>query len=167
MADNKIKYENKKLSIREELAEFELQLNDMEPVACLVVSEFAPMRKSDIAKIIDVEYKKFGNQVDRQHFGVVLLTFSQINKALEYLNTSAEYVAFYAVPHVIKRGIIINHHINHKERKVESITFAAPVEINGVRGNMGVVVQRIKGTSRYKTHRIIMPDGSNFEFKNK
>ena len=26
---------------------------------------------------------------------------------------------------------------------------------------------RIKGTSRYKTHRIIMPDGSNFEFKNK
>ncbi len=41
------------------------------------------------------------------------------------------------------------------------ILFAAPVELNGKRGNEVVVVQR---TNRNKPHcvRILMPDGSGF-----
>lgn len=42
-------------------------------------------------------------------------------------------------------------------------TFAAPVEINGIRGNMAAVVQ-LTGKNHYHTHRIIMPDGSAFAF---
>lgn len=42
-------------------------------------------------------------------------------------------------------------------------TFAAPVEINGIRGNMAAVVQ-LTGKNHYHTHRIIMPDGSAFVF---
>lgn len=38
-----------------------------------------------------------------------------------------------------------------------SFTIAAPVEINGKRGNVGVVVQRIEGTNRFKTLRILLP----------
>ncbi|MBQ2056080.1 MAG: hypothetical protein II489_07275 [Bacteroidaceae bacterium] len=155
----------KSKSIKDELKEYQLQLNEMDPVASIVVARFPMSRKSEIAMVINEEYKRFGHQVDRQHFGVVLLSFNQINKALEYLSTDAEYFAFYAVPYVIKRGIIVNYQENHKGRQIESITFAAPVEINNTRGNMGVVVQRIKGTSRYKTHRIIMPDGTDFVFK--
>ena len=45
---------------------------------------------------------------------------------------------------------------------MESFTFAAPVELNGKRGNEAVVVQR---TNRNKPHcvRILMPDGSTFD----
>lgn len=155
----------KSKSIKEELKDAAMQLSEMDPVVTLIVNPFSSKRRSDIASIIDKEYKKIGNQVDRQNFGVVLLGLSQINKALDYLNTEAEYSAFLAVPYVIKRGIIINYHANHKGRKLESITFAAPVDINGTVGNMGVVVQRQQDTSRYKTHRIIMPDGTDFVFK--
>ncbi len=43
------------------------------------------------------------------------------------------------------------------------MTIAAPVEINGVRGNMAVALTET--TSRhYHAHRIVMPDGSTFVF---
>ena len=63
----------------------------------------------------------------------------------------------------MKRGIEIDHHTEHKGRNdIESYTFAAPVVLNGKRGNEAVVVQR---TNRNKPHavRIVMPDGSGFD----
>ena len=48
-----------------------------------------------------------------------------------------------------------------------TVTIAAPVKINGKKGIVGVVVKKTKG-NRYKTHRIVMPDGTVFAFeKNK
>lgn len=44
--------------------------------------------------------------------------------------------------------------------------FAAPVEINGTTGILAVVVKQT-GKNRYKTHRILMPDGSMFTFDTK
>lgn len=76
----------------------------MEPVANINHGKFAQVHDSDIAKLVAEEFKKFGNQVDRKNFGVVLLGFNQINRALGYLNTDAEKVALLAVPRVIKRG---------------------------------------------------------------
>ena len=38
---------------------------------------------------------------------------------------------------------------------------AAPVTINGKRGNVAVVIQ-LKGKKKYHVHRILMPDGSEF-----
>ena len=144
------------------------QLEAMDPVAKIEREAFTQKHKSDIAKVVSDEFKKFGNRVERQYFGVVLLEYQQINKALNYLDTDAEKVALLAVPRVIKQGIKADFHNEHKgRRELDSITFAAPVEINGKRGNMGVVVQRTNGTNRYKTHRIIMPDGSVFVFENK
>lgn len=144
------------------------QLATMEPVAKIEREAFDQKHKSDIAKDVSDEFKRFGNKVDREHFGVVLLEYNQINKALNYLDTDAEKVALLAVPRVIKRGIKADYHEEHKGRRnVDSIAFAAPIEINGKRGNMGVVVQRVQGTNRYKTHRIIIPDGSVFIFESK
>lgn len=68
-----------------------------------------------------------------------------------------------AAPAVVKRGIEIDYHTEHKGRNdIESYTFAAPVVLNGKRGNEAVVVQR---TNRNKPHavRIVMPDGSGFD----
>ena len=56
-------------------------------------------------------------------------------------------------------------HINHKQRGFSSVTFAAPVIINGKRGNVAVVVQQ-KGKNKYHVHRILMPDGSKFVYEN-
>lgn len=140
------------------------QLNQMDVVASITTDGFVGMQKSSIAKAVEAEYAKFGKRVDRQHFGIILLEFNQINKALEYLNTDGEKAALLTVPRVLKRGIVADQHTEHKARAVDSITFAAPVEINGRRGNVGVVVQRVSGTNRFKTLRILLPNGKAFEF---
>lgn len=58
----------------------------------------------------------------------------------------------------------IYQHYQHKGRGYDTVTFAAPVTINGITGNMAVVVKKTKG-NRYKTHRILMPDGSAFLYQ--
>ena len=44
----------------------------------------------------------------------------------------------------------------------QTVTFVAPVELNGTRGNVAVVINR-KG-SHYYAHRIVLPDGTTFKF---
>lgn len=62
---------------------------------------------------------------------------------------------------ILKRGIEIDHHKSHKDRGYDSWTFSAPVTINGKKGFVGVVVRKT-GKYRYKTHRIVATDGSEF-----
>jgi hypothetical protein len=152
-------------SIKSQIVAVSDQLNKMDVVASVNTDGFEGMRKSDIAKAVEAEYSKFGKQVDRQNFGIILLEYAQINKALEYLYTPGEKAALLTVPKVLKRGIIADFHPVHKDRKVDSFTIAAPVEINGKRGNVGVVVQRVSGTNRFKTLRILLPNGKAFEFE--
>ena len=106
-------------------------------------------------------YKKIGTKINRQGFGDVILTPRIINKALEYVNTEGEALAFFVAYKVIKQGIMIGYHTNHKDRSLDTITFAAPVELNGKRGNMAVVI-KVAGRKIYKAHRILTPDGSLF-----
>lgn len=51
---------------------------------------------------------------------------------------------------------------DHKKRQKETITFAAPVILNELRGNMAVVVN-FNG-NKYNAHRIILPDGTVYKF---
>lgn len=83
---------------------------------------------------------------------------------LNYLNTPGEVAAFAALPRVLKRGIEIGRHENHKGRDHGTVTFAAPVTINGKTGNMAVVVKQTSDNF-YKTHRILTPDGNLFELQ--
>lgn len=112
------------------------------------------------------EFKKFGYQVDRQNFGVIQIGKSEISGTFNYLNTQAEILALLTIPKVLKRGKIIDGHNNHKNRNYETITIAAPVTINGTKGNVGAIVKQ-GGKNKYKTHRILMPDGSEFIFETK
>ena len=107
--------------------------------------------------------KASGYRVDRQAFGVIAFEPRHINEGLNYLSDDGEIAAFAALPQLLKRGKIIDVHNNHKGRDFGTVTIAAPVEINGVRGNMAAVVKRT-GKDHYHTHRILMPDGSAFEF---
>ena len=74
------------------------------------------------------------------------------------MKTESEAAAYFLVHKVIKQGVEIGQHINHKNRNIDTITFGAPVELNGVRGNMAVVV-KTAGKNRYKAHRVLTPDG--------
>ena len=114
------------------------------------------------AELIDY-YSKVGMKISRQGFGDVILSPRIINKALEYVHTEGEAVAFFVAYKVIKQGIMIGYHTNHKDRSLDTITFAAPVELNRKRGNMAVVI-KIAGRMLYKTHRILTPEGKNFLF---
>ncbi|MBO5305337.1 MAG: hypothetical protein J6B12_01105 [Clostridia bacterium] len=106
-------------------------------------------------------------QVDRQGYGIVVIDSDRLKNGIRYIkkSDSASVIAYSFVPKIIKRGIVIGGHPNHKERGYPTVTFAAPVEINGVRGNMAVVVRQ-EGKNYYKMHKLRMPDGSLFIYDN-
>jgi len=106
-------------------------------------------------------YKKIGTKINRQGFGDVIITPRIINKALEYVHTEGAAISFFVAHKIIKQGIIIGYHTNHKDRSLDTITFAAPVKLNGKRGNMAVVI-KIAGRNIYKTHSILTPEGKLF-----
>ncbi|MCL2627649.1 MAG: hypothetical protein FWD44_02975 [Oscillospiraceae bacterium] len=106
-------------------------------------------------------YKKIGTKINRRGFGDVIITKRIINNALEYIHTEGTAIAFYVAHKIIKQGIIIGYHTNHKDRRLDTITFAAPVELNDKRGNMAVVI-KIAGRNIYKTHSILTPEGKLF-----
>ena len=119
------------------------------------------------AKMMHALAEFFGSynySVDSVDAGRVYFDKNAMREVVEYINSDAEFAAVKASPAVIKRGKIVDKHTDHKDRsEVKSYTFAAPVILNGKRGNEGVVVQL---TNRSKPHcvRIIMPDGSGFDF---
>ena len=114
----------------------------------------------------ETEALKYGNRVDRQRYGEIEVSRKDVNSALNYLQSDGEIAAFAALPYVLKRGKEIYREDDHKGRGYSTVTFAAPVVINGGRGNMAVVV-RETSKKHYDMHRIVMPDGSAFTFAEK
>ena len=158
--------DNESIAIKKQIVQYQDELNNMDSVANLD-SEPRPRRngKADRALMRQALQKSYGSLnfgVDRKGFGVVQFDANAIHQLVEYIKTDAEFAAAKTAPAIVKRGIEINHHIEHKGRKdIESYTFAAPVILNGKIGNAAVVVQF---TNRNKPHsvRILMPDGSGF-----
>ena len=148
-------------TIKEQIKTHLTQLNTMEPVANINSNGRDNRNDSKIKEDVLAEYKKIGNGVDRQSFGFIELSKKEVSIALSYLKSDAEIATFAAVPKVLKRGIEIDHHKSHKDRGYDSWTFAAPVTINGKKGFVGVVVRKT-GQYRYKTHRIVAVDGTEF-----
>lgn len=150
-------------TIKKQIAENKTRLDAMDPVYVKKI-QLPKTKKENLIKWAVDELASTGYAVDRQGFGRITFDRDRIDTSFNYLNTPGEYAAILAVPRVLKRGIIVGEHQSHKYRGFPTITFAAPVEINGVRGNMAVVVKQEKRNT-YKTHRIVMPDGSAFEYK--
>lgn len=147
-------------SIKEQLRNSLDTVNALESVASV---EYSPTNKKELKDRAISEFRKIGFVVDRQNFGKIEIGEKQITNSLNYLNTEAEKAALLTVPKVLKRGEIISGHKDHKGRAYSTITIAAPVEINGARGNVAATVRQT-GASRYYTHRILLPNGSEFIF---
>lgn len=119
--------------------------------------------KSKAAEWAINELKGKPDYVDRKGVGQVNVSQKAIRNAVKYADTPAEKAALVAAPNVIKRGIEVGGHNDHKSRKKATLTITAPVELNGQRGNMAVVIN-LRG-NKYYAHRILTPDGSVFEFE--
>lgn len=150
-------------SIKEQIKAHLDEINKMDPVSNI---SYTKGTKKELKELAIAEFKKKGYKIDRKGFGIIEIGEKQINDSLNYLNTLGDYAALLAVPDVLKRGKMFSGHDNHKNRSYSSVTFAAPVTINGITGDMAAVVRQT-GKNRYYTHRILMPDGSEFVFQNK
>ena len=157
-------YDPETAGIKEQLEHSAETLNAMRTVASVEVPQNFTS-KSEAAKWAIETLKRTGYQVDRQGYGVIHFNAKDINRGANYADTSAEKAALAALPAVLKKGIEIGGHANHKAREKQTVTFAAPVELNGIRGNMAVVVN--KRGDHYYAHRIVLPDGRTFVFSEK
>ena len=154
-------YDPETASIKDQLRNSIGELNEMNVVASIQTpTKFTS--KSAAAKWAVNLLAKYGGKVDRQGYGEIYFSPKDINKAVDYADTNEEKAAVAAAPMVLKRGKEIGGHQNHKGREKQTITFAAPVVLNGQRGNMAVVVN--KNGNHYYTHRIVTPDGRTFVF---
>ena len=151
-------------SVKEQIKDAQDVLNKMDVVYSGQVPEYVGTKKTAANWVVE-QLKKFGFQADRQGFGKIVFSEDEIRSAMKYLDDNEEKVAFVALYYVLKRGIQVGNHGNHKLRQKSTVTFAAPIELNGVRGNMAVVVN-LNG-NKYYVHRIVMPDGSAFRFNKK
>ncbi len=148
-------------SVKTQLREHQGELNSMKAVATIRDNGWRGMSTGAFRKKIVNSLKKTGYRVDNPDIGVIDFDEKMLNRSLNYIQTDAEAAAYQALPMVLKRGIEISGHGNHKGRDYETLTIAAPVELNGKRGNMAVVVMKTKG-NRYKVHRILTPEGTAF-----
>ena len=157
-------YDPETAGIKEQLKHSAETLNAMRTVTSVEVPQNFTS-KSEATKWAIETLKRTGYQVDRQGYGVIRFNAKDINRGANYADTSAEKAALAALPAVLKKGIEIGGHANHKAREKQTVTFAAPVELNGIRGNMAVVVN--KRGDHYYAHRIVLPDGKTFVFSEK
>ena len=154
-------YDPETAGIKDQIRNASEKLNSMEAV----YTGSVPVRfesKSDAKKWAALELKKYGYKIDRQNFGTIEFAQKDIYGAIEHLTSSEEISGIVAIPRVMKRGIEIGEHGNHKLRQKHTVTFAAPVELNNSRGNMAVVVNM--KNKKYYVHRVLLPDGSAFKF---
>ena len=150
-------------SIKTQLLNHETEINQMDPVSNIVYNVVSKEQSKKDA--LDL-YKTRGLKVDRQNFGLIELSQKELEESSGYINTPAEMGAWMTIPHVLKRGQLISGHENHKKGGFSTYTIAAPVIINGKRGNVAVVVKKT-GKYRYKMHRILTPEGSTFVYEYK
>ena len=150
-------------SVRTQLRASQSELNAMQPVADVQVSqEFTQLDKAGKLSWIAEKLRPTGYKVERKGFGVINFAKKQISKAFKYFDKGgAEEAAFEALPYVLENGTEISSRDDHKGRNYGTVTIAAPVTINGKRGNMAVVVKQTTD-NYYKVHRILTPDGSVF-----
>ncbi len=138
------------------------KLNDMEPAATISASNLPKGGRNIRDWAVNI-LMNTGYKVERMGFGVIEFTPKHIAEGIKYLSEDAEVAAFSALPKVLKRGVIIDSHEKHKGNLRDSVTIAAPVIINGVRGNMAVAIT-VTTKNHYHVHRVLLPDGSKFTF---
>lgn len=161
---DKTDYDSETANIRQQINNATTKLNAMDVVYSGKISQKFGS-KTEWKQWAVSELKKYGFHADREGFGDILFPDKSIYDAIDHLTSTEEIMSIVAIYRVLKRGVQIGEHSNHKTRQKQTVTFAAPIEINETRGNMAVVVN-LKN-NKYYVHRVFLPDGSKFMFTTK
>ena len=145
-------------SLKSQLKSHIAEVNEMQPVTEVYYDKSKPYYEM----LDDVLKTKFGYKIDRQDFGSILFDKTAIANARKYVKTDSEAAAIIASPYVLKRGKAISGHKNHKNEGYPSVTFAAPVVLNGVIGDVAVCVF-YGDKNRIHAIRVLTPEGSTFD----
>jgi len=152
---------DKDLSIKKQLNKYKDLINENE-IVCKV--HYVITRNNLLIKDIIKMFKEYGYAIERENFGKIEVKPEQLKRGISYLHTDGEKAAMYAIYRVIKHGKIISGHDDHKSRSYDTVTIAAPIEINKEKAIMGVVI-RLNNGAEYYTHRILNTDGTKFKIK--
>lgn len=147
------------LSIKEQLVANVGMLEERENVANVSFDVFKNKNMSEIRNYLFQFYSRFGFKIERQSFGTIIVDKKRINTSLNYLMTNDELAAHLTVPSVLKQGILIGMHVDHKGRNYQTLTIAAPVIIDEKRCYVAAIVKRTN-KDYYKIHRVISADES-------
>jgi hypothetical protein len=156
---------NSNSSVKEQLAKAKSQLDKLSPVA--VINDdysYAKFDRAGIIRRIVNALKPSGFKANVKEYGEVLFGEEQIKDSIKYKPNQAAVASYIAIPDVLQEGIVINRETNYKNRLHGSFTIAAPITLNGKRGNMAVVVSQTS-TNKYKVHRVVDMNGKTFIFE--
>lgn len=146
-------------SIKEQVNRVIDDLNKKDPVYNLNYDKRTDDYKK---KLDDILRTRFNYKIERKD-GIAFLFDKNAATILgHYVGNDAEAAAAIAAPYVLKRGDIISGHKYHKSGLYPSLTFAAPVVLNGKKETEAVVVL-FADKDRVHAMRILGPDGSTFE----
>ena len=148
--------------IKEQIRENQEILNTKEIAASVDVPFENVNDKRNIREWAVNTLASSGYKANNAELGTVIFDKKRISSAVKYLKTPTEFAAFAVLPDVISKGSVLAIHEDHKGRNYGTYTIIAPIEINGQRGNMAVVVKKTSDNF-YKVHRVLTPDGKIFD----
>lgn len=125
-------------SIKQQLQKHAGEINAMEPVA---VVEYTSKSAPRLVGLIMDEVAKVGGPHMKR--GNVTFEFDEFGAKhiRAHANSNETYAAALTAPCVAKYGKLIAGHKNHEGGGTTTLTYAAPVVLNGKTANVGVVVQ--------------------------
>ena len=146
-------------SLKSQMLAHQDEINAMSPVTNVVFDK--SKGKTYAAILDDILRTRFGYRIERQDGATFLFDEEAIATLRHYVGSDEEAAAVIAAPYVLKRGKAISGHKNHKNRGYPSVTYAAPVTINGDTVNVAVSVL-FADKDRPHSLRVLMPDGKEY-----
>ncbi len=142
-----------KTNIKEQMRANADKLKGKKPVAAIRGEKIITDYKT-AATALRAKLSASNGVVNRKGFGDIQVS-SRLKNARAYIKKSDEIAAVAAIPAVIKNGIQIAEHKNHKGRNDGSVTFAGNVTIGDTTCMVAVVVKRTT-ENFYAVHRVLV-----------
>ena len=106
------------MSVKEQLRSSQAALNEMQPAVNIQTPKsFAQLDITGKINWVIEKLRPTGYQVERKGMGTIKFGSKQLKGAFKYFTRgSVEEAAFEAIPYVLKNGIQIAEHTDHKDR---------------------------------------------------
>ena len=125
--------------IKEQLIAHAQRINEMEPVASV---EYANESGDALVDLIMKEVSRIGGQLMKNSGITFMFDKTGASRIVYHASNRSEILAAtLAAPYVAKYGELISGQKNHENSGTTTLTFAAPVIINGETANEGVVIE--------------------------